>query len=113
MNTDVTVLVGDVGGSNTRLALAGPEIGVTALKSFDNDSFTSLEDVLTAYRAQPDLPEFQGACIAVAGKEVEVAHSVCTGGYGGDLNQIDQLELSFIEEEDGDVVIMQYSVCEI
>ena len=46
-------------------------------------------------------------------KEVEVAHSVCTGGYGGDCNEIDQLELSFIEEEDGDVVIMQYSVCEI
>ena len=46
-------------------------------------------------------------------KEVEVAHSVCTGGYGGDCNQIDQLELSFIEEEDGDVVIMQYSVCEV
>lgn len=67
MNTDVTVLVGDVGGSNTRLALAGPDIGVTALKSFDNNSFTSLEDVLRAYRSQPDMPEFQGGCIAVAG----------------------------------------------
>jgi len=67
MGTDVTVLVGDVGGSNTRLALAGPGIGVTALKTFDNDSFTSLEAVLAAYRAQPDLPPFQGACIAVAG----------------------------------------------
>ena len=46
-------------------------------------------------------------------KEVEVAHQVCTGMYGGDLNEIDQLELSFIEEEYGNVVIMQYSVCEI
>ncbi|WP_281708397.1 glucokinase [Phaeobacter italicus] len=67
MSSDVTVLVGDVGGSNTRLALAGPEIGVTALQSFANDSFASLDDVLAAYCAQPDLPPLAGACIAVAG----------------------------------------------
>ncbi|UWR40512.1 glucokinase [Phaeobacter inhibens] len=67
MGSDMTVLVGDVGGSNTRLALAGPEIGVTALQSFANDSFSSLDDVLVAYCAQPDLPPLAGACIAVAG----------------------------------------------
>jgi len=86
MNTDVTVLVGDVGGSNTRLALAGPEIGVTALKSFDNDSFTSLEDVLTAYRAQPDLPEFQGACIAVAGPVYGDEYRLTNRAWHGDAN---------------------------
>ena len=46
-------------------------------------------------------------------EEVEVAHQVCTGMYGGDFREIDSLELSFIEEEDGDVVVMQYSVNEI
>ncbi|WP_293577363.1 glucokinase [Phaeobacter sp.] len=67
MSSEITVLVGDVGGSNSRLALAGPEIGVTALQSFSNDSFSSLDDVLSAYCAQPDLPQLSGACIAVAG----------------------------------------------
>ena len=67
MAVDLTVLVGDVGGSNTRLALAGPEIGVTALKHFSNDSYSSLEEVLTAYCTQPDLPAFSGCCLAVAG----------------------------------------------
>lgn len=88
MNTDVTVLVGDVGGSNTRLALAGPEIGVTALKSFDNDSFTSLEDVLTAYRAQPDLPVFQGACIAVAGPVFGDAYRLTNRDWQGDTSSL-------------------------
>ncbi len=67
MAADLTVLVGDVGGSNTRLALAGPEIGVTALKHFSNDSYGSLQDVLTAYCEQPDLPDLHGCCLAVAG----------------------------------------------
>ena len=88
MNTDVTVLVGDVGGSNTRLALAGPEIGVTALKSFDNDSFTSLEDVLTAYRSQPDLPEIQGACIAVAGPVYGDEYCLTNRAWHGDSSSL-------------------------
>ncbi|OUS33349.1 glucokinase [Rhodobacterales bacterium 56_14_T64] len=88
MNTDVTVLVGDVGGSNTRLALAGPEIGVTALKSFDNDSFTCLEDVLTAYRAQPDLPVFQGACIAVAGPVYGNEYRLTNRDWQGDTTSL-------------------------
>ncbi|MGR3762000.1 glucokinase [Roseobacteraceae bacterium NS-SX3] len=67
MGKDLTVLVGDAGGSNTRLALAGPEIGVTALKSFSNNSYASLEEVLEAYCAQPEMPDLHGACIAVAG----------------------------------------------
>lgn len=67
MTQDLTVLVGDVGGSNTRLALAGPDIGVTALKHFPNDSYSNLEEVLSAYCRQPDLPRLDGCCLAVAG----------------------------------------------
>ncbi|KAE9630564.1 glucokinase [Parasedimentitalea maritima] len=84
MNTDVTVLVGDVGGSNTRLALAGPGIGVTALKSFDNECFTSLEEVLATYRAQPDLPDIQGACIAVAGPVYGNEYRLTNRNWHGD-----------------------------
>lgn len=67
MAAELTVLAGDVGGSRTRLALAAPGIGVTALQSFSNDSFASLDDVLRAYCAQPGLPPLAGACLAVAG----------------------------------------------
>ncbi|MDE4131509.1 glucokinase [Phaeobacter sp. QD34_3] len=67
MTQDLTVLVGDVGGSNTRLALAGAEIGVTGLKHFANDGFASLDDVLAAYCRQPDMPPLHGCCLAVAG----------------------------------------------
>jgi hypothetical protein len=47
------------------------------------------------------------------GKEVTVMHSVCTGGYGGDYREIDQLGLEFNLEEDGNVLVMDYSVVEI
>ena len=46
-------------------------------------------------------------------KEVKVFHSVCTGGYSGDCEQIDQFELNFTNEEDGEVVVMSYGVVEI
>jgi hypothetical protein len=46
-------------------------------------------------------------------KQVKVFHSVCTGGYSGDCEQIDQFELNFTNEEDGEVVLMSYAVCEI
>ncbi len=46
-------------------------------------------------------------------QEVEVYHSVNTGGYSGDCNPIDQFELDFINEEDGEVVVMNYGVVEI
>ena len=45
--------------------------------------------------------------------EVKVFHSVCTGGYSGDMNEIDQFELNFTAEEEGEVVVMSYAVCEI
>jgi len=83
MATDLTVLVGDVGGSNTRLALAGPEIGVTALKHFSNDSYSSLEEVLAAYCEQPDLPILGGCCLAVAGPVFGEAYRLTNRDWHG------------------------------
>ena len=47
------------------------------------------------------------------GKEVKVMHSVCTGGYSDYYREINQLGLDFKIEEDGNVVVMDYSVVEI
>ena len=46
-------------------------------------------------------------------QEVRVFHSVCTGGYSDDCREIDQFELDFSNEEDGEVVVMSYGVVEI
>ena len=46
-------------------------------------------------------------------KEVKVFHSVCTGGYGGDMIEIDSFELNFTAEDDGEVVLMNYEVNEL
>lgn len=46
-------------------------------------------------------------------REIEVYHSVCTGGYTDSCRHIDQFELDFSNEEDGEVVVMNYAVCEI
>lgn len=83
MTAELTVLAGDIGGSRTRLALAAPGVGVTALQSFSNDSFASLEEVLQAFCAQPGLPPLQGACLAVAGPVQEDGFQLSNRNWGG------------------------------
>ena len=46
-------------------------------------------------------------------REITVVHSVCTGGYSEEHREIDQLGLDFNSEEDGSVVVVDYSVVEI
>lgn len=88
MTAELTVLAGDVGGSRTRLALAAPGIGVTALQSFSNDSFNSLEDVLQAYCAQPGLPPLSGVCLAVAGPVAGGAFRLTNRNWQGDRDSV-------------------------
>ncbi|UWQ73907.1 glucokinase [Leisingera sp. M658] len=88
MAAELTVLAGDVGGSRTRLALAAPGIGVTALQSFANSSFASLEDVLKAYCAQPGFPPLHGACLAVAGPVREGQFHLSNRNWQGDAGSI-------------------------
>ncbi|WP_264212669.1 glucokinase [Leisingera thetidis] len=88
MAAELTVLAGDVGASRTRLALAAPGIGVTALQSFSNDSFASLQDVLHAYCAQPGLPPLQGACLAVAGPVRGGAFQLSNRNWHGDAGAV-------------------------
>ena len=65
-NTRLT-LVADVGGTNTRVALArGARIREAGLRRYRNAAFDGLEDVLRAYLAEAGaVPE--AACIALAG----------------------------------------------
>ncbi|WP_323780689.1 glucokinase [Leisingera sp.] len=88
MAVELTVLAGDAGGSRTRLALAAPGIGVTALQSFANDSFASLEDVLTSYCAQPGFPPLQGACLAVAGPVRDGQFHLTNRNWQGDADSV-------------------------
>lgn len=65
----MVVLVADVGGTITRMGLAGPEFGITALRRYDNKEHRSFDEILQIYRAEEPLPDLTGACIAVAGPE--------------------------------------------
>lgn len=88
MAAELTVLAGLAGGSRTRLALAAPGIGVTALQSFSNDSFASLQDVLQAYCAQPGLPPLQGACLAVRGPAQGGRYQLSSRNWSGTAEDI-------------------------
>lgn len=69
-------LVADIGGTNTRVALAdGTVLQEGTIRRFRNADFAGLETILRAYlEAQPDVV-CAGACIAVAGP---VAQGVAT-----------------------------------
>jgi glucokinase len=61
-------LVADVGGTNTRVALA--DAGVLrggSIRRFANREFSSLQDVLQLYLQQTETTACLGACVAIAG----------------------------------------------
>jgi len=59
-------LVGDVGGTNARLALCALDSGeLSQIKTYTNDEFASLEAVLQHYLAE-QTQAIKHACIAIA-----------------------------------------------
>ena len=64
----MTVIVADVGGTNTRVGLAsdGP-VDRASVARFRNAEFAQLGDVLATYLAQRRLPAPQAVCVAIAG----------------------------------------------
>lgn len=69
-------LVADIGGTNTRVALArGPELLAGSIRRFRNAGFPGLEPILRAYVAAEGDPLCNAACVAVAGP---IANGVAT-----------------------------------
>jgi len=61
-------LVADVGGTNTRVALASAgRIVPDSVRRYTNTGFAGLDAVLAQFRADEDCAVPEGACIAVAG----------------------------------------------
>jgi glucokinase len=67
----MTLLVADVGGTNTRIAIArrGGEMGgeMAGLARYQNADYPSFYDVLASYAATHDLSGVTTCCVAVAG----------------------------------------------
>ena len=61
-------LVADIGGTNTRVALAdGARIRADSVRRFRNSEFPDLETILARYLAEGGVPVVDGACVAAAG----------------------------------------------
>lgn len=65
---NVFSLVADIGGTNTRVALAeGPKLLPETIRKYRNAEYPGLETVLRAYIAEEGDVDCRGACVAVAG----------------------------------------------
>ncbi|MFT4149495.1 MAG: glucokinase [Paracoccaceae bacterium] len=61
-------LVADIGGTNTRVALAeGTQLRPDSLAKFRNAEFAGLEPILARYLADSGIAAVDGACVAAAG----------------------------------------------
>lgn len=61
-------LVADIGGTNTRVAIAdGKVVRAASIRRFANAEFESLEPVLKQYLAEEGLFAVEGTCVAAAG----------------------------------------------
>lgn len=66
--TTSLALVADLGGTNTRVALAdGKVVRADSIRKFSNAEFSSLEPVLVRYLAEAGLARVDGVCVAAAG----------------------------------------------
>lgn len=62
------MLLGDVGGTNARLAIArNGAIDAQSVTRFRGDDFASFDDVVRRFLREQDQPRIASACIAVAG----------------------------------------------
>lgn len=64
----MAMLLGDVGGTNARLAIARNQvIDEETVTRFRGDDFTSFDDVVRRFLQEQDQPRITSVCIAVAG----------------------------------------------
>ncbi len=62
------VLVADIGGTNTRVALArGDVVQAGSIRRYANAGFADLESVLRLYLQEEGQPQVAGVCVAAAG----------------------------------------------
>ena len=64
----MNILVGDIGGTHCRLAMArvmGTQVTLSAIRHYSNEAFSGLDAILAQYLDQASMPET--ACLAVAG----------------------------------------------
>ena len=66
--TEPVVIVADIGGTNTRVALAdGRQVRADSLRKYANAEFPALGPVLTRYMADIGVARVDGCCVAAAG----------------------------------------------
>ena len=66
--TQFPALVADIGGTNTRVALADADVvRQDSIRRFANAGFSDLESVLARYLAEAGSPQISGVCVAAAG----------------------------------------------
>ena len=64
----MTAILADIGGTNTRVALAdGKQLRKGSIAKFANAEFDSLEPILVRYLAEAGIASVEGACVAAAG----------------------------------------------
>lgn len=66
--TDVLSLVADIGGTNTRVALArGTDVDAQSIRRYSNADYPGLEPVLQRYLGDMGVAMVTGVCVAAAG----------------------------------------------
>ncbi len=84
----MTLLVADVGGTNTRIAVIHEGRLATGLERFENADFSCFEDVLDNYAKIQKLNDVAECCIALAGPVTSVQASLTNRDWKFDRKSI-------------------------
>ncbi len=84
----MTLLVADVGGTNTRIALIRPGGPISQSERYQNNGFASFYELLSRYGETHDLSGLTGCCVAVAGPVTAGAARLTNLDWGFDTATI-------------------------
>ncbi|WP_164659695.1 glucokinase [Tropicibacter sp. Alg240-R139] len=86
----MTLLVADVGGTNTRIGLSDAD-GVAQIRRYENDAYPSFDAVLKSYLSQVGQVDLSGAVIAVAGPVTSTQAKLTNRDWSFDSAQLAQI----------------------
>lgn len=92
-DTDTAVLVGDIGGTNARLAIATPgadSAALSAVQRLHGADYPDLPDVIEAYLRNCGLPRPSCACLSIAGPIRDGVATFTNSSWKADSRALEQ-----------------------
>jgi glucokinase len=82
------ILVGDIGGTHARLALADPALALSDVRDYPSNDFEDAARLVERYRHDIGVAEMAGCCLAIAGPVIDGRGKLTNGRISCDARDL-------------------------